>query len=169
MIFDTDAHVEESVKTFAGLNGHEEFAQSAPRVIEGQGRGFWLIEGKTFPKLSGKGVNTFGSPHLHKEAGYVDPDRRTRIESQEMSDTSARLSDMDKEGIDISVIFPTIFLVSPLAENGNLVKAMCRSYNEWMAEICAKTNGRIRWVAAVPLPDIEGSVEELTHAKKLGT
>jgi hypothetical protein len=64
MIFDTDAHVEESEEIFASLQGREEFAQSAPRVIEGHNRGFWLIEGRTFPKLNGKGVNTFGSPHL---------------------------------------------------------------------------------------------------------
>ncbi len=168
MIFDTDAHVEESEETFAALKGREEFADSAPRVIEGPERGFWLIEGKTFPRLTGRGVNTFGSPHLRKAAGYVDPERRTRIESQEMNDPSARLSDMDKEGIDISVVFPTLFLVYPLVDDRNLYRAMCRAYNEWAAAKCKQTNGRIRWVAAVPLPDVEGSVEELTNAKKLG-
>jgi hypothetical protein len=55
---------------------------------------------------------------------------------------------MDQEGIDISVVFPTIFLISPLAENLSLLRAMCRTYNEWVAEKCARTNGRIRWVAA---------------------
>ena len=110
MIFDTDAHVEESDETFAAIKDHEEFVQSAPRVIEGHKRGFWPIEGKTFPKLTGRGVNTFGSPHLHREAGFIDPERRARVESQEMNDPSARLSDMDEEGIDISVVFPTIFL-----------------------------------------------------------
>jgi predicted TIM-barrel fold metal-dependent hydrolase len=85
-----------------------------------------------------------------------------------MNDPSARLSDMDKEGIDISVVFPTIFLISPLADSGKLLQAMCRTYNEWAAGRCAKTNGRIRWVATLPLPDIEGSVEEMLHAKKLG-
>ena len=169
MVFDTDAHVEESAETFAALQQREEFAQSAPRVIEDPRRGFWLIEGRTFPKLSGKGVNTFGAPHIHKQAGYVDPERRARVESQEMNDPSARLADMDAEGIDISVIFPTLFLISPLADDRNLIKAMCRTYNEWAAGKCNQTGGRIRWVAAVPLPDVEGSVEELTHAKKLGT
>jgi len=168
MVFDTDAHVEESAETFAALQGREEFAQSAPRVIEGQNRGFWLIEGKTWPKLTGRGVNTFGSPHLRKGPGYIDPERRARVESQEMNDPNARLEDMDKEGIDISVVFPTIFLISPLADSTSLVQAMCQSYNEWVADKCNKTNGRIRWVAAVPLPDVERSVEELLHAKRLG-
>jgi len=168
MIFDTDAHVEESAETFAALQGREEFANSAPRVIEGQNRGLWLIEGKTFPKLTGRGVNTFGSPHLRKGPGYIDPERRARVESQEMNDPTARLEDMDREGIDMSVVFPTMFLISPLADSPALVRAMCRTYNEWAASKCNQTKGRIRWVAALPLPDIEASVEELLHAKKLG-
>lgn len=139
MIFDPDAHVEES----------EEFVDSAPRVIEGYKRGFWLIDGRTQPKLSGRGRTTFGSPHLHKGAGYVDPERRSRIESQEMSEPSARLADMDQEGVDVSVVFPTIFLVYPLTEDKSLLRAMCRCYNEWLAEKCDKTKGRIRWVAAL--------------------
>src|SRR4051794_40573756 len=80
-VFDTDAHVEESEETFAALQGRK-FGDSAPRVIAGERRAFWLIEGRTFPRLAGKGVHTFGSPHLRREAGHVDAERRARIESQ---------------------------------------------------------------------------------------
>ena len=76
MIFDTDAHVEESQETFANIEGGEEILDAAPKVVAGKKRGFWLIEGKHFPKLQGKGVNTFGAPHLRHEAGYIDPERR---------------------------------------------------------------------------------------------
>lgn len=168
MIFDTDAHVEESQETFAGIKGSDEILEAAPRVIEGKRRGFWLIEGKLVPRLSGKGVNTFGAPHIRRQAGYVDPERRARVESQEMSDPGARLADMDAEGIDVSVVFPTLFLVYTLADDPRLVAAMCRAYNEWVAEKCRATSGRIRWVAAVPLPDVRASVDEIHHAKTLG-
>ncbi|HEY5898104.1 MAG TPA: hypothetical protein VIV54_11090, partial [Burkholderiales bacterium] len=149
-VFDTDAHVEESEETFASLD-----AEHRPRVIEGERRAFWLIEGRTFPRLSGKGVHTFGSPHLRKD---FDAERRTRVESQELRDPSARLQDMDHEGIDVSVLFPTLFLVWPLADNPALVRALCRSYNEWIAAKCQASGGRLRWVATVPLPDVEGTV-----------
>jgi predicted TIM-barrel fold metal-dependent hydrolase len=167
-VFDTDAHVEESDETFASLAGLEQFAGAAPRVIEGERRAFWLIEGRTFPKLSGNGVHTFGSPHAKRAAGHVDPERRARVESQELRDPKARLQDMDAEGIDVSVVFPTLFLVWPLADDPALARALCRSYNDWIAAKCAATGGRIRWVATVPLPDVEGSVEEVAHAKRLG-
>ncbi|HYX65083.1 MAG TPA: amidohydrolase family protein [Burkholderiales bacterium] len=163
-VFDTDAHVEESEATFAALAGRED----RPRIIEGERRAFWLIEGRTFPKLSGSGVHTFGSPHAKRPEGHVDPERRARVESQELSNPKARLQDMDAEGIDVSVVFPTMFLVWPLADDPGLARALCRSYNDWIAERCAASGGRIRWVATVPLPDVEGSVEEIAHAKRRG-
>ena len=163
-VFDTDAHVEESEATFAALAGRED----RPRIIEGERRAFWLIEGRTFPKLSGSGVHTFGSPHAKRPEGHVDPERRARVASQELSDARARLQDMDAEGIDVSVVFPTMFLVWPLADDPGLARALCRSYNDWIAERCAASGGRIRWVATVPLPDVEGSVEEIAHAKRRG-
>src|SRR2546423_14595391 len=97
-VFDTDAHVEESEETFVALQGGG-FGDAAPRVIAGERRAFWLIEGCTFPRLTGKGVHTFGSPHLKRDAGHVDPERRTRVESQELRDPKARLMDMEREGI----------------------------------------------------------------------
>jgi uncharacterized protein len=165
-VFDADAHVEESEETFTSLK--QDFGDAAPRIIEGAKRAFWLIEGRSFPRLSGFGVHTFGSPHLRREAGHVDPERRARIESQELRDPAARLQDMDHEGIDVSVVFPTLFLVWPLAESPALARALCRSYNEWIAAKCEASGGRIRWVATVPLPDVEGSVEEINRSKKLG-
>src|SRR5215510_6978878 len=162
MIFDADAHLEESAETFQALSGNPQFADAAPRVLEGQKRAFWLIEGKTYPKLTGRGVFTFGTPHLQK-AEYVDPERRTRIGSQELTDPSYRLADMDQEGIDTSVVFPSLFLVYPLAENALFMRALCRTYNQWVAAKCAQTLGRIHWIAIVPLPDVSGAVEELTR------
>ena len=162
-VFDSDAHVEESEETFASLSGDDR-----PRVIEGGKRAFWLIEGRSFPRLSGRGVHTFGSPHLRHAAGHVDPERRAGVASQELRDPRARLQDMDHEGIDVSVVFPTLFLVWPLADNPALARALCRSYNDWIASKCAASGGRIRWVATVPLPDVEGSVLEIEKAAKAG-
>src|SRR5438270_8624781 len=140
----------------------------APRVIPDERRAFWLLEGRTFPRLTGKAVHTFGSPHLKRDAGHVDPERRTRVESQELRDPKARLTDMEREGIDVSVVFPTLFLVWPLADNPVLVRAMCRAYNDWIAAKCAASGGRIRWVATVPVPYVEGAVAEVEHAAKVG-
>src|SRR5260221_2256734 len=162
-VFDTDAHVEESEETFASID-----AEDWTRVIEGAKTAFWPIAGRPLPRVSGKGVHRFGSPHSRREAGPVGPGGRAGVESQELRDPKARLPDMDHEGIEVSVVFPTMFLVWPLADSPALARALCRSYNEWIAAKCAASGGRIRWVATLPLPDVEGTVEEVRRAKKLG-
>jgi len=168
MIFDSDAHVEENSQTFASLEHNDEFSKSMPRVTEGPARAFWWIEGKVFPKLTGKGVFTFGTPHGPSEGDQSDRARRTPRKSQEMTDPNARLKTMDEEGIDVSVIFPTLFLTYPVGEDPMLRRALCRSYNQWMARQCRNSRGRLRWVAALPLPDVAASVDELAHASELG-
>ncbi len=168
MIFDSDAHVEESSQTFASLEASEEFVKAIPRITEGSKRAFWLIEGKVFPKLTGKGVFTFGTPHGPSEGDQSDKARKTSRRSQELTDPKARLHTMDEEGIDISVIFPTLFLTYPIGEDPAFRRALCRSYNTWMARKCKDSQGRLRWVATLPLPDISASVEELDYARELG-
>ena len=169
MVFDSDAHVEENAETFSALLEKEEFAKSRPRIIEGETRAFWLIEGKVFPKLTGKGVFTFGTPHGPSEGEHADLARKTPRGSQEMTDPAARLKTMDEEGIDVSVVFPTLFLTYPVAEGPVLLRSVCRTYNEWIASRCSMTGKRIRWIATLPLPEVEASVDELEHAKELGT
>lgn len=168
MVFDSDAHVEENLETFAGLQGREEFVKSAPRIFEAPNRAYWIIEGKVLPKHTGKGVFTFGTPHRPSEGEHDDVARKTPRSSQELTDPQARLKTMDEEGIDVSVIFPSLFLVHPIAEDPAFNRAIARSYNDWIASKCAGTNGRLRWAAVLPLPDIGASVDELERAKSLG-
>ena len=65
-VFDTDAHVEECDETFAALP-----ADIRPRIIEGEKRAFWLIEGRTFPRLQGKEAR-LQSVKTEFAKGFVD-------------------------------------------------------------------------------------------------
>ena len=168
MIFDADAHVEENSQTFASLEQREEFAKAVPRISEGPQRAYWLIEGKVFPKLTGKGVFTFGTPHGPSEGDLSDKARKTSRGSQEMTNPKARLKTMDDEGIDVSVIFPTLFLTYPVGADPTFHHALCHSYNSWMAHQCKESQGRLRWVATLPLPDVSASLEELDYARGVG-
>ena len=46
--------------------------------------------------------------------------------------------------------------------------AMWRSYNRWIAQACAPSNGRLRWVCRVPLTNMEDACAELRFAKEHG-
>jgi predicted TIM-barrel fold metal-dependent hydrolase len=86
----------------------------------------------------------------------------------EGNDIPQRLRDMDKEGIDVSVLFPTSsFGVSSIVERDYAV-AYARAYNDFIADVC-KQSPRLKAVALVPLQNPVVAVEEANRAiTKLG-
>jgi predicted TIM-barrel fold metal-dependent hydrolase len=70
--------------------------------------------------------------------------------ARDMEDIKRRLDHMDETGVDIQVLFPTIFLV-PCTTEPDVEFALCRSYNRWLVDIWKESAGRLRWVAMPPL------------------
>ncbi len=83
-------------------------------------------------------------------------------------DPASNLSDMDREGIDVSVLFPTLGLYIMWRDNldPELSAAICRAYNIWLSEYCSYNGSRLYGVALIPLQDPARAVEELRHAKE---
>ncbi len=78
----------------------------------------------------------------------------------------ARLADMDIDGVDASLCFPTMprFCGQTFAERKNkeLALACLRAYNDWMVdEWCGDAGGRLIPLCLVPLWDIELAVAEV--------
>jgi predicted TIM-barrel fold metal-dependent hydrolase len=81
----------------------------------------------------------------------------------EDNDIPTRLRDMDTEGIDVSVLFPTSsFAVNGLMERDYAV-AYARAYNDFIADVCTRSP-RLKGVALVPLQDSEAAVAEANRA-----
>jgi uncharacterized protein len=91
-----------------------------------------------------------------------------RFSDIECHDVPTRLRDMDREGIDVSVLFPTTsFAMSKIFERDYAV-AYARAYNDFIAEVC-KESPRLKAVALLPFQDVEAAVKEVTRAvTKLG-
>ncbi|MBI4611862.1 MAG: amidohydrolase [Candidatus Rokubacteria bacterium] len=167
-VIDADAHVEECTETWSFLE--KQFYPRRPLPIEidkdtvfGRINAFWLIDGEAFPKFSGRGLHILGTPPI-SEFAKAKP---VSVGAQTLTDIKTRLADMDRLGIDIQVVFPTLFLVA-LAEDVVLEAALCRSYNSWMAEVTGKSDGRIKFSAVLPFRDISESVREMRRAKEMG-
>lgn len=76
-------------------------------------------------------------------------------------DPKVRLGDMDAEGIDRAMLFPSMsFFVCEVADP-QLDAALCRAYNNWLADYCATDPGRLYGIALLPLQDVEASIREL--------
>jgi len=79
-------------------------------------------------------------------------------------DPVARLRDMDLEGIEIAVLYPSIGLNFWAIEDGKAAVALARAYNDWLAEYCATDPCRLYGAAMVPFQEPEGAATELRRA-----
>lgn len=82
-------------------------------------------------------------------------------------DAPSNLRDMDKEGVDVGVLFPTIglYIIWKSDIEPQLSAAICRAYNNWLAEYCSTDPTRLKGVALIPLQETRLAVEELKRAK----
>jgi predicted TIM-barrel fold metal-dependent hydrolase len=74
---------------------------------------------------------------------------------------------MDEAGVDIQVIFPSIFL-APVTEDPGLEAALMRSYNTYLATQCGQHAQRLKWAAVLPVRNIPEAVAEARRARELG-
>jgi predicted TIM-barrel fold metal-dependent hydrolase len=74
-------------------------------------------------------------------------------------DPAARLLDMDAEGIDAAVLYPTSMLT--WVEDAPLFGAACRAYNNWLRDYCSAAPDRLYGVALVPLQDVDAAIAEM--------
>ena len=168
-VIDVDAHVIETAATFADPYWDPALADRRPRVVDLGQRFGWLIDDVLYPKTRGRGAARVGGPAAHEgrpsafEAAKPDP-----IESITLADVEARCRQMDAEHIDVQVIYPSMFLRGQLSEDPWLQTALCRSYNAWIAETCARRSDRLKWVAVANLRDIAGTVAELARCRDRG-
>jgi predicted TIM-barrel fold metal-dependent hydrolase len=136
---DADAHVVETPKTWSYMRETEQdfrpqifvrnTGDGAP-VRSNQRNEYWKIGDYWQTKTN---------------VGYDVPD-----EARDMIDIERRLAHMEEIGIDMQVLFPTIFL-QPCTKDHDAEFAIVRSYNRWLADIWKQSHGKLRWVAAPPL------------------
>src|SRR5262245_20063911 len=85
-------------------------------------------------------------------------------------DPHERVKAMDKDGVDLSVLFPSYALfygpLDPIdaIRNPQFVADCQRAYNDWLAEFCGAYPNRLFGAAAVPLTSIDLSVREAERA-----
>jgi len=85
-----------------------------------------------------------------------------------ITDVPTRLRDMDTEGIEVSVLFPTTGFAITQSPEKDYAAAYCRGYNDWIASVC-KESLRLKGIGLVPFQDVPAAVAEVNRAiTKLG-
>ncbi len=80
------------------------------------------------------------------------------------SDPVLRLSDMDAEGIDQAVLYPSIGLYAWAITDLDAAVSVAKAYNDWLASYCAADPSRLFGAAMLPVQDPVAAVAELHRA-----
>lgn len=154
IVVDADGHIIETKETWASL--HRKFEAWKPTwVMDSAGVPRVMLEGRLYQKPLGEQAP--GAPE-----GWLAPNKKATNNGG--SDPKGRLLDMDIEGIDIAVLYPTLGLAIGGLKDPAFATEFCRAYNDWLTEYCEVDETRLKGVAIVALQDVDSAVRELQRA-----
>jgi uncharacterized protein len=82
----------------------------------------------------------------------------------------ARLQDMDQDGIDLSVVYPTMLLGIQAHTDRDFALAQCQAYNDWVSDHTQEGEGRLFGAAVVPpMPDADGVATVAAEIRRAAT
>lgn len=165
-VIDTDSHQMEPATIWQEYI-EKDFKHRAPRVGEyPNGKKGLIVEDEPITKQD-------GSYPMDSEEFHI----ATRTAMQRFARTreagfsaNARLQDMDDQGVDVQVIYPTVggqILGKPFLDP-ELLAAVCRAYNAWSLEYCSTDPNRLWMAAMLPMQAPDLAVEEAKRVSNLG-
>jgi predicted TIM-barrel fold metal-dependent hydrolase len=104
-----------------------------------------------------------GAERLRREAGERATATYEEMVPLAYSDPAARLVELDRFGVDASVLFPNFGLTWEDVLNADLpaLNANLRAYNRWMVDTLAPHRERLFGVAHLSLRDVDWAVSEI--------
>ena len=162
-IIDADTHLIETSAIWEHMANSER--ASKPQAIElAEGvmvppvqqptTSVWVIDGQLYARTNLDVIESYSK-------GQVKPGALA------MTDPGERLKAMDKQGVDVHVLFPSLFLgLAP--DSPDVELALTRAYNRFLADRCSGSGGRLRWVMLPALKSMGKTLEEIAWARRQG-
>lgn len=173
-VVDADGHIMEPTNLWVD-NLESRFKARAMRLrADENGLEYLEIDGKKSKVLNGGQLGSLGLLDEDMaarrdqtfEPGVLDFGDCTPPAAQ---DPHARIRWMDDNGIDASVLYPSLGLNwQSECEDAALATAHCRVYNDWIAAFCEPYPQRLLPAALISLMDVGKAVKEIKRAAKLG-
>jgi predicted TIM-barrel fold metal-dependent hydrolase len=157
-VIDADGHVLEPRAAWAGLD------ESVRPRIETDARGLDHVIVGDHDVFVAK-LGQMGTPGTDVSTGATEPFPLERARAGAF-EPAARLVDMDAEGIDQAVLYPTIGLGFWGITDPDAAVAVARAYNDWLASYCAVAPERLHGAAMVPFQSPTGAAHELRRARE---
>jgi predicted TIM-barrel fold metal-dependent hydrolase len=164
-IVDTDTHQMEPTEMWAERIDPA-FRDRAPRREKHGAIPTMVVEGEPFTVEHGR--YPFASPEFL--AALARGMQRFQSAREAGFSAASRLADMDAEGVDVQIIYPTSGgqMLGREFRDPELLAACCRAYNDWSADYCDAAPARLRWAAILPFQSPALAVEEARRAAARG-
>jgi len=164
-IIDVDTHPVEPASTFDYLaESEQEFKPSilrkevgAPIATHFSGpttKEYWVIDNALYGKHDAEAIAGYSKGELTPGAITLD-------------DVPARLADMDRQKVDVHVLFSSLFL-NVRCSRPSAELALTRAYNRWLSERTKEAKGRLRWLFVPSLKNPQATVRDMDWAAKNG-
>jgi predicted TIM-barrel fold metal-dependent hydrolase len=158
-IMDSDMHLREPADLWDKYM-EPEFRDQAPKVLSSTARSSAMV------LLDGKILQGYQPTY---RGGIFDA---TRIDAEitdareRKFDNISQLQAMDREGLDVAALYPSIGLGIMMREqmSPKLAAAVARAYNNWLYDFCQADPKRLKGVAMLPLHDPAEAVKEARRA-----
>jgi predicted TIM-barrel fold metal-dependent hydrolase len=151
-IIDADGHIVEPDTAFT-KHLDPRYRDWAPREIS-FGDHFRYVCGDRM------GFRIFAKPETVGAPGQTAQHTDSPIVARGATDPAGRLLDMDVDGIDRAVLYPTYgLMIQGIVERAPAL-ALCRAINDWLATYCAHDPRRLIGVGTLPMTHPDDALDE---------
>lgn len=87
--------------------------------------------------------------------------------ARELTDVEMRLKHMNELGIEFQVVHNS-FWIEQITQRKEVEAALCRSWNQWLADLWKQGQGRLRWSCVIPTLAMDEIAQHMKFAKEHG-
>ena len=165
-VISSDSHIFEPADLWTSRI-EPKFKDRAPRMIhreEDNSDWFYCdgMKGVSGGSGGGQGTSRFEDPENLKFAGSSDQILPGGYIPEE------HVKDLDLDGIDVDLLYPTNGLLLYSLPDGELLTAVLKAYNDWLAEFCGAIPSRLKGIAALNIDDVQEGIKEMERCQKMG-
>jgi predicted TIM-barrel fold metal-dependent hydrolase len=163
-VIDADAHVVETERVWDYLDASE--TRYRPTLVpapDNPHRQCWILDGENLGSKFPSPDEKQAAEHMKKFGREVN----TPVQARELTDVAPRLAHMDELGIDIQVLYNSLW-ITPLTSRPGVEIALSWAWNRWLADVWKLGANRLRWTCVVPALSPQEAIPQIRFAKAHG-
>ena len=161
---DSDAHVVETERTWEFLEKSDE--KYRPQLVQSPTDPkvqWWVIDNK----IRGFRFPTLTEIEMDETSRRFGRNVKVPQAARGVDDVQLRLKHMDELGIDVQVLYNTLF-IDQATDRASTEIALCWGWNRWMADVWKQSAGRLIWSCMPAGLSIPHALEQIRYSKENG-